>query len=180
VLSEQDSDKLICTLTSSCLSRSIRGYACGHQRCLTNDSTTGVQFITSKELTDHIRTDHTADEFPDHKPYRCGLPGCNKSWKVGRPYPPVLNFLIVLERQRSTISFTSVRPIRSVDSLVKTKRFLIVRRHISCKLSLHSPRQFLPPLKSLHRALLGSRKGRRRPTHVLMQTAHRYTNNLAV
>ncbi|KAI0257317.1 hypothetical protein BJV78DRAFT_27052 [Lactifluus subvellereus] len=61
--------------------RSIRGYACGHRRCLINDSTTGVQFITSKELTDHIRTDHSADEFPDHKPYRCGLPGCNKSWK---------------------------------------------------------------------------------------------------
>ncbi|KAI0308036.1 hypothetical protein B0F90DRAFT_1679645 [Multifurca ochricompacta] len=65
--------------TSSDLS--IRGYACGHQRCLVNGSTTGVQFITSKELSDHIRTDHAADEFPDHKPFRCGLPGCNKSWK---------------------------------------------------------------------------------------------------
>jgi hypothetical protein len=41
-----------------------------------------MQFLTSKELSDHIRTDHAADEFPDHKPYRCGLPGCNKSWKV--------------------------------------------------------------------------------------------------
>ncbi|KAI0304657.1 hypothetical protein BC826DRAFT_977470 [Russula brevipes] len=65
--------------TSSDLS--IRGYACGHQRCLVNDSTTGVQFVTSKGLSDHIRTDHAADEFPDHKPYRCGLPSCNKTWK---------------------------------------------------------------------------------------------------
>jgi hypothetical protein len=65
--------------TSSDLS--IRGYACGHQRCLVSDSAVGVQFLTSKELSDHIRTDHAADEFPDHKPYRCGLPGCNKSWK---------------------------------------------------------------------------------------------------
>lgn len=65
--------------TSSDLS--IRGYACGHQRCLINDLSAGVQFVTSKELSDHIRTVHNADEFPDHKPYRCGLPGCNKSWK---------------------------------------------------------------------------------------------------
>ncbi|KAN0124953.1 hypothetical protein V8E52_001505 [Russula decolorans] len=59
----------------------IRGYACGHQRCLANDSTAVVQFVTSKELSDHIRTVHGADEFPEHKPYRCGLPGCNKTWK---------------------------------------------------------------------------------------------------
>ncbi len=63
-------------------SLTIRGYACGHQRCLANDSTTGVQFVASKELSDHIRTVHAADEFPDHKPYRCGLPGCSKTWKV--------------------------------------------------------------------------------------------------
>jgi myb proto-oncogene protein len=65
--------------TSSDLS--IRGYACGHQRCLVSDSAVGIHFVTSKELSDHIRTDHAADEFPEHKPYRCGLPGCNKSWK---------------------------------------------------------------------------------------------------
>lgn len=65
--------------TSSDLS--IRGYACSHQRCLVGGSAVGVRFGTSKELSDHIRTDHAADEFPDHKPYRCGLPGCNKSWK---------------------------------------------------------------------------------------------------
>ncbi|KAI0274882.1 hypothetical protein BC834DRAFT_19612 [Gloeopeniophorella convolvens] len=59
----------------------IRGYACGHHRCLASDMNAGAQFATSKELSDHIRTEHASDEFPDHKPYRCGLPGCKKSWK---------------------------------------------------------------------------------------------------
>ncbi|KAH9004210.1 hypothetical protein EDB86DRAFT_2887376 [Lactarius hatsudake] len=73
--------RLSSTLTTSS-DLSIQGYACGHQRCLVGDSAVGVQFVTSKELSDHIRTDHATDEFPEHKPYRCGLPGCNKSWKV--------------------------------------------------------------------------------------------------
>jgi hypothetical protein len=77
-------------------SLSIRGYACGHQRCLVSDSAVGVQFITSKELSDHIRTDHAADEFPDHKPYRCGLPGCNKSWKVVSSYPTPCEMIMLI------------------------------------------------------------------------------------
>ncbi|KAF8272956.1 hypothetical protein EI94DRAFT_1783312 [Lactarius quietus] len=74
---------------------SIRGYACGHQRCLVSDSAVGVQFITSKELSEHIRIDHAADEFPDHKPYRCGLPGCNKSWKVVFSYPTAYEVIVL-------------------------------------------------------------------------------------
>jgi hypothetical protein len=148
---------------------------------LINDSTTGIQFVTSKELTDHIRTDHAADEFPDHKPYRCGLPGCNKSWKVGCSYSSsVVDFLIiVLEHQWSAISLTSVRPIRSIDILVKLKCLELARGHISCRPSLHSPLQFLPPPKLQHRVHLGSRNDRRRLIPVRMQIAHRYTNSLA-
>ncbi|KAI9511770.1 hypothetical protein F5148DRAFT_1168715 [Russula earlei] len=104
--------------TSSDLS--IRGYACGHQRCLVNDST-GVQFLTSKELSDHIRTDHASDEFPDHKPYRCGLPGCNKSWKSvnGLQYHLQVSKAHFLQ---AITSFTSTVPATSRSPVLETSR----------------------------------------------------------
>jgi len=100
---------------------SIRGYACGHHRCLVNDSTTGVQFNTSKELSDHIRTDHASDEFPDHKPYRCGLPGCNKSWKSvnGLQYHLQVSKAHFLQ---AITSFTSTVPASSQSPVSETSR----------------------------------------------------------
>jgi hypothetical protein len=111
------------SLTPLC-SLSIRGYACGHQRCLVSDSAVGIHFVTSKELSDHIRTDHAADEFPEHKPYRCGLPGCNKSWKVVSLFTLLLarcRSHITSEREWSTISLASVCSLESIDQVVILK-----------------------------------------------------------
>lgn len=38
-------------------------------------------YVTSKELSDHSKTDHGGD-LGGSKPFRCGLTGCEKSWKV--------------------------------------------------------------------------------------------------
>ncbi|KAH9050475.1 hypothetical protein EDB84DRAFT_376500 [Lactarius hengduanensis] len=112
--------RLSSTLTTSS-DLSIQGYACGHQRCLVSDSAVGVQFVTSKELSDHIRTDHATDEFPEHKPYRCGLPGCNKSWKSvnGLQYHLQVSKAHFLQ---AITTFTSTVPANSRLSAPETSR----------------------------------------------------------
>ncbi|KAH9081845.1 hypothetical protein EDB83DRAFT_589493 [Lactarius deliciosus] len=115
--------RLSSTLTTSS-DLSIQGYACGHQRCLVGDSAVGVQFVTSKELSDHIRTDHATDEFPEHKPYRCGLPGCNKSWKVVLSYLTTCEITcphMTLEREWSTVPLASVGPLSSINRCCNTQ-----------------------------------------------------------
>ncbi|OBZ79994.1 Myb-like protein L [Grifola frondosa] len=37
-------------------------------------------FVTSKELSTHSKVDHSGD-LGGSRPFRCGLPGCDKSWK---------------------------------------------------------------------------------------------------
>ena len=142
--------ELLRTLTSPVVgcSLSTRGYACGHQRCLVSDSAVGVQFVTSKELSDHIRTDHAADEFPDHKPYRCGLPGCNKSWKVVFSYPTTCEIIVLILPQSVNGLQYHLQVYVHLDPLIVVVTLKIcssaAQRHISYKLSPHSPRQSLP------------------------------------
>ena len=174
------------TLTPPPRSLSIRGYACGHQRCLVSDSAAGVQFVTSKELSDHIRTDHAADEFPEHKPYRCGLPGCNKSWKVVFFLSYCLREYrshITSERKWSTVSLASVRSLISaplIDVATLTICFSAALRRISYKPSPHSPRRslLLPTFRRLKH--LENRNDPRKLILVLTRTVRRYTNNSAV
>ncbi|KAI9462329.1 hypothetical protein BJY52DRAFT_1256337 [Lactarius psammicola] len=117
--------------TSSDLS--IRGYACGHQHCLVSDSAVG-------ELSDHIRTDHAADEFPDHKPYRCGLPGCNKSWKVA-------HFLQAITTFTSTKRPAKTHPCPHANCPQVYKQLSGLRYHLSHGHSHKSPVQLdiVPP-----------------------------------
>jgi len=56
---------------------SIRPYACGHDECW---PTRGRCFATSGELVEHIKEQHPECDSTG-KPYRCALPGCDKSWK---------------------------------------------------------------------------------------------------
>ncbi|KAI0067964.1 hypothetical protein BV25DRAFT_895870 [Artomyces pyxidatus] len=62
---------------------SVLGYACGDPKCWTDSLDGPARYATSKELSDHCRSEHQLDQVtdPDHKPYRCGLQGCGKGWK---------------------------------------------------------------------------------------------------
>lgn len=40
-------------------------------------------FATSKQLFEHSKGDHEGEPLGD-KPFRCGLSGCGKSWKVSQ------------------------------------------------------------------------------------------------
>ena len=181
-----DCAKVLHTLTSPVVvcSLSVRGYACGHQRCIVGDSAVGVQFITSKELSDHIRTDHASDEFPEHKPYRCGLPGCNKSWKVVFSHLTACEIIVlILPQSVNGLQYhlqVYVRLDPLIDVVTLKICFLAAQRHISYKLSPHSPRRSLPMLIFPRRKHLENRNDPRRLTLVLMQTVRKYTNNLAV
>jgi hypothetical protein len=63
-------------------SPSVKPYACGRERCWpAGADISSACFPTSKELLDHIRTEHTQDP-AGHKPFRCALAGCGKSWKA--------------------------------------------------------------------------------------------------
>ena len=68
------------TSADNLYSPGVLAYACGMPDCWPN-----VKYATSSELADHMRTLHPtlADIVSDSdlKPYRCSLPGCNKSWK---------------------------------------------------------------------------------------------------
>ncbi|KAI0321345.1 hypothetical protein OF83DRAFT_1099918 [Amylostereum chailletii] len=61
----------------------VLGYACGHVNCWSDGSSSEEpsRFATSKELSDHVRSQHPGDISADSKPYRCGLQGCGKGWK---------------------------------------------------------------------------------------------------
>jgi hypothetical protein len=176
----------VLTLTSPVVmcSLSIRGYACGHQRCIASDSAVGVHFVTSKELSDHIRTDHAADDFPDHKPYRCGLPGCNKSWKVVFSHLTACEIIVlILPQSVNGLQYhlqVYVRLDPSIAIVTLKICCLTVQRRISYKLSPLLLRRSLPMLTFPRRKHLENRNDPRRSTLVLMQTVHRYTNNSAV
>nr|UOO00978.1 R2R3-Myb transcription factor [Ganoderma lucidum] len=75
---------VICRTSSS---PSVLAYACGHHDCwLEGAMTSRNAYVTSKELSDHSKTDHGGD-LGGSRPFRCGLTGCEKSWKG---HPPVL------------------------------------------------------------------------------------------
>lgn len=58
---------------------SVRAYACGHPACWpAGESSSRACFRTSKELFDHNRNAHRDET---ERSYRCGLQGCQKSWK---------------------------------------------------------------------------------------------------
>ncbi|KAI0768607.1 hypothetical protein BD413DRAFT_479387 [Trametes elegans] len=59
----------------------VLAYACGHRDCWPSDAPrSSSAFVTSKELSDHNKVDHGGD-LGGTKPFRCGLSGCEKSWK---------------------------------------------------------------------------------------------------
>lgn len=63
-------------------SSSVLAYACGHPSCWPQGATSSQAcYATSKELNDHQKVEH-AEDFGGSTPFRCGLPGCKKSWKV--------------------------------------------------------------------------------------------------
>jgi len=56
-------------------------YACGHEDCWPQDASAGaVSFATSKELSDHSKSDHN-ESMGGSTPYRCALDRCGKGWK---------------------------------------------------------------------------------------------------
>ncbi|KAI0639083.1 hypothetical protein C8Q77DRAFT_1213751 [Trametes polyzona] len=60
---------------------SVRAYACGHRDCWPAEAESSKSaFTTSKELSDHSKLVHNGD-LGGPKPFRCGLGGCEKSWK---------------------------------------------------------------------------------------------------
>ena len=65
-------------------SPSVLAYACGHPSCWPEGaSSSKACYATSKELNDHHKAEHAAD-LGGSTPFRCGLPGCKKSWKVNK------------------------------------------------------------------------------------------------
>ncbi|RPD81668.1 hypothetical protein L226DRAFT_496659 [Lentinus tigrinus ALCF2SS1-7] len=59
----------------------VLAYACGHADCWpAGASSSKNAFLTSKELSDHSRFIH-GGYLGGSKPFRCGLTGCEKSWK---------------------------------------------------------------------------------------------------
>jgi hypothetical protein len=74
-------------------SPNVRPYVCGHNDCWPNyEEKSRACFATSKDLFDHNRDIHP-EEANCEKPFRCGLEGCGKSWKVSlaEPYQIVLS-----------------------------------------------------------------------------------------
>ncbi|KAI1797566.1 hypothetical protein LXA43DRAFT_981068 [Ganoderma leucocontextum] len=60
---------------------SVLAYACGHHDCWPEGAMASRNtYATSKELSDHSKTVHGGD-LGGSKPFRCGLTGCEKSWK---------------------------------------------------------------------------------------------------
>ncbi|KAI0757323.1 hypothetical protein C8Q80DRAFT_1092893 [Daedaleopsis nitida] len=59
----------------------VLAYACGHADCWPAGALSSKSaFVTSKELSDHSKTEHNGN-LGGNKPFRCGLTGCEKSWK---------------------------------------------------------------------------------------------------
>ncbi|KAF9481702.1 hypothetical protein BDN70DRAFT_876021 [Pholiota conissans] len=63
------------------LDPNLRPYACGYTTCWLAGAKSSLScFSTSGELLDHTKDAHAESEVAE-KPYRCALPGCDKSWK---------------------------------------------------------------------------------------------------
>ncbi|KAF8202953.1 hypothetical protein BJ912DRAFT_1052975 [Pholiota molesta] len=63
------------------LDPNLRPYACGRPTCWPPGAKTSINcFSTSGELLDHTKEAHLESEVAE-KPFRCALPGCEKSWK---------------------------------------------------------------------------------------------------
>ena len=65
-------------------SSSILPYACGHKVCWPGGHSESKScFATSGELSAHFKDIHIGDNSAcEVPPFRCGLKGCGKSWKV--------------------------------------------------------------------------------------------------
>ncbi|CCM00327.1 uncharacterized protein FIBRA_02357 [Fibroporia radiculosa] len=67
---------------SATVPQPILAYACGHPDCWpVNTEASKSCFATSKHLSDHNKSSHAAD-LGGSTPFRCGLAGCKKSWKL--------------------------------------------------------------------------------------------------
>lgn len=62
----------------------VRPYACGHPECWTSAPDNHTRYTTAKLLLAHYREKHEDCEGEEEldKPFKCGLPGCDKAWKV--------------------------------------------------------------------------------------------------
>lgn len=61
---------------------SVLAYVCGHEACWPSGQSASCKcYGTSQELYDHWKVEHS-DDATCERPYRCGLPGCGKGWKV--------------------------------------------------------------------------------------------------
>ncbi|KAH8100495.1 hypothetical protein BXZ70DRAFT_937484 [Cristinia sonorae] len=59
----------------------ILAYACGHPRCWPANAPESQHcFLTSQQLSDHWKVDHTTDDIGPNS-FKCSLPGCGKGWK---------------------------------------------------------------------------------------------------
>lgn len=69
-------------------SSTILAYACGHTACWPLGATSSTQcFSTSGALLNHYKERHVDDAgASDETPFRCGLKGCSKKWKVSILY----------------------------------------------------------------------------------------------
>lgn len=64
-------------------SPTVLAYVCGHSHCWKENSTSAACFSTSGELMNHYKEQHMFDmNGVDETPFRCGLQGCSKGWKV--------------------------------------------------------------------------------------------------
>jgi hypothetical protein len=92
------------------VSPSVRPYACGHERCWPSYSRESQScFAKSKELSDHNKQAHSGNPGGD-RPYRCGLEGCGKSWRVRATKSPIVSYSSnsSQEYQWSSISSSNV------------------------------------------------------------------------
>jgi hypothetical protein len=60
----------------------LLAYVCGHEDCWPMTAQQGsIRFATSKKLWDHSKNVHQ-ESMGGSRPFRCGLDGCGKGWKV--------------------------------------------------------------------------------------------------
>ena len=87
-------------------SSSILPYACGHKACWPGGHSESKScFATSGELSAHFKDIHIGDNSAcEVPPFRCGLKGCGKSWKVRLPdyHPSFVNVYLILIHRVST------------------------------------------------------------------------------
>lgn len=83
-------------------SSSVLPYACGYDRCWATDASSSSScFAMSKDLSEHVKT-HESEE--SDRPFRCGLAGCGKSWKVSNLLSSEIELTCPAEHQWASVS----------------------------------------------------------------------------